>query len=70
MQELRKLLKFCQSPGMRKYNKVGEFCMGVVSLGGLSLVEAHMASKHPEVKRIATKLNDELDGIFMINEFI
>jgi hypothetical protein len=55
---------------MRKYHKISEFCMGVVSLGGMGLVQAQMASTTREVKRTATKLHEELEGIFMLNEFV
>jgi hypothetical protein len=70
MRELRELLKFCKSERMRKYSKISEFCMGVVSLGGMGLVEAQMKSQVREVKRTATKLHEELEGIFMLNEFV
>ena len=71
IEKLSKLLKFCKSPAMRRFRKVAEFCKSVLDNSGMSTIERFTKSAETlELRNAAKNFHEELELIFMMNEFM
>jgi hypothetical protein len=56
---------------MRRYNKVKEFCKGVMLNYGMSAVEnTSKCADNSELQSAAIAFHNDLELIFMMNEFM